>query len=115
MTRAAGLFAAAALIVMGIAALVLSRFYSSPDEIRSIVVSGGVAFGVQMLTFVMLKLAGPKNVMAAWGVGAIVRLVMLVVYALVIVPAVGLTTSAPLFLAVFFFLTMLVEPLLLTL
>lgn len=115
MMRAMGAFAAAALVVMAIAGLVLSRFYGAPDEIRSIVISGGVAFAVQLLTFVMLKLGGPKNVMAAWGVGAVVRLVMLVVYALVIVPAVGLTTSAPLFLAVFFFLTMLVEPLLLTL
>lgn len=115
MMRAVAAFAAAALLVMAIAGLVLSRFYGSPDEIRSIVISGAVAFGVQLLTFAMLKLAGSRNVMAAWGVGAVVRLVMLVLYALVIVPAVGLTTSAPLFMAVFFFLTMLVEPLLLTL
>jgi hypothetical protein len=115
MMRATAAFAVAAVLLIGLAALVLSRFYGTPDEIRSIVVSAMVAFGVQMLTFAMLKLAGPKNVIAAWGVGAVVRLAMLVVYMLVIVPAVGLTTSAPLFLAVFLFVTMVVEPLLLTL
>lgn len=113
--RATVAFGAAALLLTGIAAFVLTLFYGSPDELVSIAVSAAVAFGVQMLAFGMLKLAGPKNVLAAWGIGAVVRLVTLVLYMLVIVPAVGLTTSAPLFLAIFLFVTMVVEPLLLTL
>lgn len=113
--RATVAFAGAALLLIALSGVVLSQFYGAPDETRSIVVSAVVALGVQVLTFAMLKLAGPKNVIAAWGVGAVVRFVMLVVYMFVIVPAVGLTMSAPLFLAVFLFVTMLVEPLLLTL
>ena len=113
--RATAAFAAVAVLLIAVAGLILSRFYGAPDEIDSILVSAAVAFGIQLLTFALLKLSGPKNVIAAWGVGAVVRLVMLVVYMLVIVPAVGLTTSAPLFLAVFLFVTMVVEPLLLTL
>jgi hypothetical protein len=113
--RATVAFAAAAVLLIAVSALVLSRFYGSPDEVRSIAVSAVVALCVQMLTFAMLKMSGSKHVIAAWGVGAVVRLVILVVYMLVIVPAVGLTTSAPLFLAVFLFVTMVVEPLLLTL
>ncbi|HSJ65899.1 MAG TPA: hypothetical protein VK922_18600 [Gemmatimonadaceae bacterium] len=113
--RATAAFGLAAGVLIAVVAAVLARIYDTPDEVRSIVVSAVVAFGVQLLTFALLKLAGPKNVMAAWGVGAIVRLVTLVVYMVVIVSAVGLTANAPLFLAVFLFLTMVIEPLLLTL
>lgn len=113
--RATIAFAAAAALLIAVAGLILGRFYGAPDEVRAIWVSAGVAFGVQLLTFAMLKLAGPKNVMAAWGVGALVRLVTLVVFMMVIVSAMGLSASAPLFLAVFLFVTMVVEPLLLSL
>jgi hypothetical protein len=113
--RATAAFGAAAAVLIAVAAAVLAQIYGTPDEVRSIVVSAVVAFGVQLLTFALLKLAGPKNVMAAWGVGALVRLVTLVVYMVVIVSAVGLSANAPLFLAVFLFLTMVIEPLLLTL
>jgi hypothetical protein len=113
--RATAAFAAAAALVIVLAALVLTRFYGAPDEVRAIWISAGVAFGVQLLTFAMLKMAGTKNVIAAWGVGAIVRLVTLLVFMLVIVSAVGLSASAPLFLAVFLFATMVIEPLLLSL
>lgn len=112
--RAVLAFAAVAAVVIGLAGVILAQFYGAPDEIRAIWISAGIAFGVQLLTFAMLKLAGPKNVIAAWGVGAVVRLVTLVVFMLVIVSAVGLSGSAPLFLAVFLFLTMVVEPLLLS-
>lgn len=113
--RATAVFAAAAAVVIALAALVLARFFGAPDERAAIWISAVVAFGVQLLTFALLKLAGPKNVMAAWGVGAIVRLVTLVLYVLVIVPAVGLSANAPLFLAVFLFVTLVVEPLVLSL
>jgi hypothetical protein len=49
---------------------------------------------------------------AAWGAGALLRFVALVVYALVAVKVVGLPSlPALLSLFVFFFLSMLLEPL----
>jgi hypothetical protein len=113
--RATVAFGVAAAVLIGLSALVLGRMFGAPDEGQAIRVGAAIAFGVQLLTFALLKLAGPKNVMAAWGVGAIVRLVTLVVYAMVLVPAVGLSANAPLFLAVFLFVTMVVEPLVLSL
>lgn len=113
--RATAAFAAAAALLIALASVVLARFYPAPDDVRALWVSGVVAFGVQLLAFAMLKLAGPKNVIAAWGIGVIVRFVTLLVFMLVIVSAVGLSANAPLFLAVFLFVTMVVEPLLLSL
>jgi hypothetical protein len=113
--RATAAFGGAAAVLIALASVILAQFYGAPDDARALWVSAAVAFGVQLLTFALLKLSGPKNVMAAWGVGAVVRLVTLVLYMLVIVPAVGLSANAPLFLAVFLFVTMVVEPLLLTL
>jgi hypothetical protein len=50
--------------------------------------------------------------MAAWGAGSLVRLLTLVVYALLVVKTFGLSPApALLSMAVFFFLSTLVEPL----
>jgi hypothetical protein len=108
-------FAAAGLVLIGGAALVLGRFYTGAADQQAIWISAVIAYLVQLLTFVMLKLAGPKNAIAAWGVGVGVRFVTLIVFMILVSSALHLSTSAPLFLAVFFFVTMVVEPLLLSL
>lgn len=113
--RAVTAFAVTALVLIGVAALIVGRFFPAPDDIEAIWISGVVAFGVQLLTFALLKLAGPANVIAAWGVGMAVRLVALLLYMLLIVSAFGLSENAPLFLAIFLFVTSVVEPLLLPL
>jgi hypothetical protein len=52
--------------------------------------------------------------MVGWGVGTLVRVLSLVLYALIVVPAYGLPRSAALVsLVTFLFVSMLVEPLLL--
>ena len=69
---------------------------------------------VQVLSFAIVKLSAKTNVMAGWGVGAILRFVVLGVYALVVVKALGLHSGAALLsLVAFFFLSTLLEPLLL--
>ncbi len=113
--RAVSAFAVTAFALIGLAALIVGRFFPSPGDVEAIWISGVVAFGVQLLTFALLKLAGPANVIAAWGVGMAVRLVTLLVYMLLIVSAFGLSENAPLFLAIFLFVTSVVEPLLLSL
>jgi hypothetical protein len=73
-----------------------------------------VAFVVQLAVFAAAALFARQNVIAGWGIGILVRLVVLVAYALLVVKTIGLAPTAALIsLATFFFLCTLVEPLLL--
>ena len=112
--RPVALFAAATLVLIALAGWAFTFVYESPDAARAVWTSAGVAFVVQVLSFAVLKLSAKTNVMAGWGVGAILRFVVLGVYALVIVKALGLPSGAALLsLVAFFFLSTLLEPLLL--
>ena len=76
-----------------------------------------IAFGlvVQMITLVVARSFGPDQMMTGWGIGAILRLVTLLAYGWGVVPALGLPlTPALVTLAIVYFVTTLVEPLLLT-
>jgi hypothetical protein len=113
--RGFALFAATSAVLIGAAAWVLSLVNAAPAEVHSIRVGAAIAFVVQLFTFAIARLSARTNVIAGWGVGALVRLVTLGVYALVVVPAVGLTPNAPIYMLVFLFVTMVVEPLFLPL
>jgi hypothetical protein len=85
-----------------------------PAARHSIVVSAWVAFVVQLFAFAVLRLVARQNVIAGWGLGAVLRMLTIAVYALVVVKALGLVAGAALIsLAAFLFLSMLVEPLVL--
>jgi hypothetical protein len=104
---------ATAVIVAGAGAL-LAALFPSDGERHAILVSACVAVGVQLFAFAIARLTLRSNPIAGWGLGALMRMVALGVYALVIVNAMELAPTAALIsLAVFFFLTTLVEPLLL--
>ena len=108
------LFAALSLSVILLAAWVLTFVFRSPDAARAIWISATIAFSVQIIAGAIVKLSARTNVMAGWGVGAIIRFLVLGVYALVFVQALGLPSSAALIsLAAFFFVSTLLEPLLL--
>lgn len=112
--KAVGLFAAATLVVIAVTGGLFTLAYESPAATRAVWVSAGVAFAVQLVAFAIVKRWARTNVMAGWGAGAILRFVMLGVYGLVIVKALGLPQGAALLsLAAFFFLSTLIEPLLL--
>ena len=112
--KSLGLFAVASLVLIGLAAGVMIFFYKSPDAARAVWTSAAIAFAVQVVAFAIVKLAAKENVMAGWGIGAIIRFVVLGVYALVIVKALGLNSGAALVsLVAFFFVSTLLEPLLL--
>jgi len=103
---------AAALIV--IAALVLSLAFDAPSERRAILVSAALAFIVQLAAFAAIGLASATNVMTGWGIGVLVRFLVLIGYAFLVVQSIGLAPAAALIsLVVFFFLCTLVEPLVL--
>lgn len=78
----------------------------------AVLTSAIVAGVVQIAAFGATRLLAPKNIIAAWGAGSLVRLLTLGVYGLLVVKTFGLSPApALLSMAVFFFLLTLVEPL----
>ena len=107
-------FAAVAAALTASTAAIMTIVWSSPAEERAIWLSAGIAFVVQMLAFGVATIVRRDQVIVGWGLGALMRLITLSVYALVFVQALGLPATAALVsLATFFFLSTLVEPLLL--
>ena len=112
--RAIAIFAAVSLAIIAGVGGIMSVVYTAPGDHRAIAVSGAIAFVVQMFAFTIARLVARENVIAGWGVGALLRLVVLGAYGVVIVKALALPSApALLSLAAFFFLSTLVEPLLL--
>lgn len=112
--KAVALFAAATGLIVGVGGWVFTLFYPTADGRRAVLASALVAVAVQLFAFLILRLARKSNAIAAWGLGALLRITVLCVYALVVVQVFGLAAApALLSLATFFFLSSLVEPLLL--
>lgn len=111
--KAVALFAAATAAIIGVGGWIFTRFYPTADGQRAVAASAIVAVVVQLSGFAVLR-AKRSNPIAAWGLGAVLRIVVLSVYALFVVKAFGLPLApALLSLATFFSLSTLVEPLLL--
>lgn len=83
-----------------------------PEIVRAVWTSAALALGVQVLGFVIARSVASTNPIAGWGIGALLRMFTLVIYAVVGTKALGLA-SAPALLSLvgFLFVTMLVEPL----
>jgi hypothetical protein len=107
-----GMFAIVGAAVIAVAGWVLTLVYGGAEARHAIVISAGVAFAVQLLAFAIMRLTAEKNVIAGWGLGALLRFLVFVVYVLVIVKAFALpATVAMISMAVFLFASTLVEPL----
>jgi hypothetical protein len=105
------LFALLSLVLVAGAYWLLGLIYAAPAERRALAVSAAVAYVVQLFAFAVARMMATTNVLAGWGVGVAMRLATLAVYALVIVEAFGLVPGAALFsLALFLFLSTLIEP-----
>lgn len=108
------IFAAASAAIIALSAWVVGLAFTGAGEHRAIVISAVVAFAVQLVAFGIARATARQNVMAGWGAGLLIRFVVLAVYALVIVRAFALPSGAALVsMATFFFLSTLIEPLLL--
>ncbi|HEX5408169.1 MAG TPA: hypothetical protein VFW89_00180 [Gemmatimonadaceae bacterium] len=109
------IFALASAVIILAIALVMGLFFPHAAEQRAIRVSALVAWGVQLFGFLIVKVVrGGATIMAAWGLGVLLRFVVLALYAFVVVKALALPPEAALLsLVAFFFLTTLVEPMLL--
>ena len=116
--RALGLFAAVSAALIVIATAILRMYFRTVDEHRSMLVSAGLAFAVQLGSYAFLrpgrgKHSAPGGLLIRWAVGAVMRFVVLMVYA-PLARIMFLSLDAALVsLVTFFFLTMMAEPLLL--
>ena len=106
-------FAAACAAAIGaawaIAALVLQDAMSR----RGLMIAAAVAFLVQMISFFIAReFARRQNVMAGWGLGIALRFVVLLLFGFFAVPSLGVPMSSSLLgLAMFLFVSTLIEPL----
>jgi hypothetical protein len=111
MTHAIGRYALAMLATIAVAAWMLTLALGGPGATSAIGLSAAVAAVVQIAAFALTRSMVPRNAVAAWGAGALVRMLALFVYAFVAVKVVGLPAApALLSLFAFFFLSMLLEP-----
>jgi hypothetical protein len=115
MGRGLALYGLACVVAIGLAAGVFTAIYPGPAARSAILASAVVALAVQLVAFAIARLMAERgNVIAGWGVGAIICFTALIVYGFVS-RALGLPSNAALLsLATFFFLTELIEPPLLT-
>jgi hypothetical protein len=114
MIRALARFVVVSVVLVAVTAWMLRYFWTEPAASRAIWTSAVIALVVQGFAFAAVRLAAPTNVIAGWGVGVLLRLFVLVGYALLVKRAFGLPLApALLSLVAFFFVTSIVEPLLL--
>ena len=117
MIRAVALYALLTAMTFGIVGLLLSIAFHGPAERHALVVSATVALVVQVVSFALVYFKRrERRAMVARGIGAGLRLLTLVVYALVVVKGMALPpTPALIGMAAFLFLGTLIEPLMLAL
>ncbi len=112
--KAGAYFAAATAGLIALSWLLLRLGFNSPADGKALLMSAAVAWVVQIATFTIARRAAHRNLMVGWAIGTVLRVIVLVLYAFLVAPAFGLPRSAALVsLVTFFFLSMLVEPLLL--
>ena len=116
--RALEFFAGVSAALIIIATVILRTLFRTVPEHRAMLVSAGLAFAVQLGSYALLRPArggkgAPGALLVRWGIGALMRFVVLVLYA-PLARVMFLSLDASLVsLVTFFFLTMMAEPLLL--
>jgi hypothetical protein len=116
--RALLFFAGVSAALIIIATIILRTYFRTVDQHRAMLVSAGLAFAVQLGSYALLRPAragrgAPGELLLRWGIGAVLRLFVLILYA-PIARIINLSVEAALVsLVTFFFLTMMAEPLLL--
>jgi hypothetical protein len=99
-------------ITIALVAWILTLAIGGADAASAIGISAAVAAVVQISAFAVTRSMISHNLVAAWGAGALVRLLTLLVYGLLAVKVLALSPMpALLSLVLFFFLSTLLEPL----
>lgn len=111
--RAIAAFMATQVMLVLALAFVMQRFVWPGDEAaRAVQASAWLAVVVQLFTFAFARLVARQQVIAAWGLGVLLRFAAVAFWAFLGIKALGLLASpALLSLVVFFFVSTLVEPL----
>lgn len=111
--KSAVLFSAACAAIIGAAWMIARLLFTDAEARRGLAISAVVAFAVQVVAFVIVRLvARRRNVLAGWGIGVAMRFVALFIFALVVVPRLALPLAPSLMgLAMFLFVSTLAEPL----
>jgi hypothetical protein len=102
--------------VVLVSGVVLALNFKGSRDALAIQVSGVIVLVVQLVAFVIVRQLGSRKAMAGVGLSAILRLFILVSYAALIGTFVPVPAAAALLsMAIFFFITSLMEPLFLRL
>jgi hypothetical protein len=117
-TRAIGFFAGVSAALIIVATIVLRNYFRTVDQHNAMLISAGLAFAVQLGSYALLRPArrghgAPGELMLRWGIGAVLRFLILVLYAPLARIANFSLDASLVSLVTFFFLTMMAEPLLL--
>ena len=108
------IFALVSLVLIAVAAWLLTLVFPTAGDRRAIEVSAAIAYVVQLASFTIARAFAATNVIAGWGLGMLIRFAVLVIYAFAGVKVLGLPVAAALVsLAAFFFVSTLIEPVLL--
>ena len=103
-------YATACILAIAIVGAIAWTF-STPAGRPLVVTSAGLALVVQLVTFGVARLFQRRNVLVGWGLGSMLRLMVLVLYA-VVVARLWRAPAAPALLSfvAFLFVTTVVEP-----
>jgi hypothetical protein len=96
--------------------LILGFWFRSPADRHALLVSAILAAIVQTAAFSLLHMAGRTNAMLAWGMGSVFRGTILILYGFFLAKMLHLPLTAALVsFAVFLFVSMLLESVLIAL
>jgi hypothetical protein len=105
-------FAVVSFLLIGTAAAALNFVFRDPGDALALWISAVVAFATQLASFPAVRRLSSVNLMTGWAVGSLVRMGTLLVYALIGALVLKLSmTPALVGLAVFYFASMVIEPL----
>src|SRR5438309_2951856 len=112
MTQAIGRYALVTIGSIALVAWLLTLGISGVGTTAAIAISAVVAAAVQIGAFGVTRSLIAQNMVAAWGAGALIRMLALFAYAIVAMKVLQLPAMPALVsLFVFFFLSTLLEPL----
>jgi hypothetical protein len=90
----------------------MSLGFRGPGDGGAIAISAAIAVVVQLAAFPAVRSVAARNLIAGWGAGTMIRFLSLVVYAVAATRVLHLPATAALVsLFVFYFLSMVIEPL----
>ncbi len=101
--------------VIAAVAWILTFAFPTAADRHAIVISAAIAYVVQLCSFMLARAWAATNVVAGWGLGMLLRFAVLAIYSLIFVKVLALPVSAALVsLVAFFFVSTLLEPVLLS-